>query len=273
MPNQLNYAQPIESTEFQRPNRVTTLDENLLHPVKQQILFGTNDRDVVEIWMYNPDGTFASHLNLGYSDSALSIATIITQNGPTEVVNIDLKDVGNRMQIQPGRYSMVGNFFRDEIGSEKGYKLYISEISPDRTELRLTTIDKTAEAINDIFSFTSPSVPKLYAKGLLDQAFGKAILADKTQQISGDTIVSFLDIRIPGTVNRINAANLQMVYLAMIDKVLTQTYLDALNNMALDVMNREVQYIELEQYVEKAVNGVIYRLTQSGEIDPRFDLR
>jgi len=272
MPNQLNYSQPI-TTEFQRPHRISKIDEDLLNITKQQILFGTNANDIVELWMYNQDGTFASHFNLGFNDTALTIATVITPAGPTEILNIDLKDVGNRMQIQPGRYVMVGNFFRDEVGSEVGYKLYISDISNDRTQVVLTPVAYTDQVSHDIFSFITPSVPKLYAKGLVDQIFGTAIQFDTTQQITPETLLPVLDNIIPNTTNRITNSDTLDIYNTLVTTLLSRVYSTTLNNMATDVFNLEIQYIELEKYLENAIDSVIYNMMQTGEISPQFELR
>lgn len=269
MPNQLNYSTPL-TTNFQRPSRISSTDVELLGTEQVQILFGTNERDVVELWFYNPDGSFASHLNLPFNDPALTVATLITQNGSTEILNLDLKQISTKMQIQPGRYAIVANFFRDEVGSEIGNKFYINDISADRTELKLTSIDKGAIALNSIYSFVTPSVPKIYAKGLLDQIFDK--LGDASKSINVDTLKPYIN-ETENITKRIDDANLSTNYTNMIKMILSRTYTLALDNMANAKQNNEVQYKELEAYVTVALDFVIRAAIQSGEIDTRFQLK
>jgi hypothetical protein len=273
MPNQLNYPTPLDSTYYQRPSRLQDVDRALLEESNQQVLFGRSTKEVVELWVYNPDGTFASHVNLKYDDPALTIATIISPTGPTEVLNIDMKNLGNRIQIQPGRYAMVANFFHNEIGSEDTYKLYISDISQDRMELRLVPVTQTAQTFAEILDFMTPSVPRIYAKGLIDQAFGKAVEGNEPRTITAPKIGAEMNVVFPDTMFRISAADAQQVYENLVYVVMTRTHIQALNLMAIDYLNERVQSIEIEQYVTSALEVVLYAMNQSGEIDPRFELR
>lgn len=272
MPNQLNYPAPIETTEFQRPIRITESDAELLGFQKQQILFGTTVRDVVELWIYNPDGTFAGHMNLNYADPAVTVASIIGQNGATEVLNVDMRDVGNRMEIQPGRYAMVLNFLRNEVGSEEGYKLFISEISPSRTELKLIPITFNIQTRQDIFEFLVPSVPRVYAKAILDASFGKAIESPVSAQLDSQKVAVELNNLEDNTYDRIVQGGMLTIYNNMIAKIKTEAYPLALAALVADATNAQVQAVELEAYVEKAFETVIYGMKQRGEFDPRFSV-
>jgi hypothetical protein len=270
MPNSLNYGTPLENTLHQRPDRLQPADLKLIQFNKQQVLFGTTARDVVELWIYNPDGSFAGHVNLGPTDSALHQATLIDQSGPYEILNIDFRDVGNRLDIQPGRYAFVANIFRDEVGSEKGARLYIATISDDRTELRLEPVAIDDAILSDIFEFVVPSVPKLIAKGLIDEVFGLSLNPDNQARLSVGMIEGGLDVMLPGTMDRVERANIRGVLENLVITVLGNTYKGALDLMAADVTNLNVQQIEIENYLGKALDAVIYSMQQSGEIDPRF---
>src|SRR5690348_11801545 len=118
MPNQLNYPEPITSTINQRPSRFSDRDVALMKNSTKQILFGTSDNDLVEIWIYNSDGTIAYHANIGPTDTALTATTIVDQTGAHELLNLDFTQIQNDIDIEPGRYVLVGNFFRNEVGSE-----------------------------------------------------------------------------------------------------------------------------------------------------------
>jgi hypothetical protein len=274
MPNQLNYPAPLDSTYYQRPSRLQDVDRALLEETNQQVLFGRSTSDLVEMWVYNPDGTFASHVNLKWDDPALTIATIIKNVGdPTEVLNIDMNNLGNRIQIQPGRYAMVANFFHDEVGSEEGYKLYVTNISQDRMELRLVPVKITDQTFRDILDFMTPSVPRIYAKGLIDQAFAHAVEGNEPRTITSAKVGAAMNSVFPDTTLRIAGSDAQAVYDGLVATVMNRTYVKALNLMAADYLNERVQAAEIELYVTNALDNVLYAMQQSGEIDPRFELR
>lgn len=268
MPNQLNYPIQLVDNTYQRPSRLTAADLNIIKTQNRQIIFGTNDNDVVELWIYNSDGSFAGHLNLGPTSTALSLTSLIDNTGATEVMNIDLKAAAQSMSLAPGRYVMVGNFFRNEVGSEESYQLYISDISDDRTELQLTPITPTEQTYQDIFEFVTPSVPKQYAKGLVDELFNKAVEAPTSSSLS----LEKLSAEMPDEVDRMAYAGIGDLFVIIHQKLVTRSYPVILDLMAQDVFNLQVQRIELENYIEKAFTSVIYNMMQSGEIDPRFAL-
>lgn len=269
MPNSLNYGSPLTNTLLQRPSRITPADIRLLRMGEASVIFGTSDRDVVELWIYNPDGSFAGHVNLGPTDENLRQATFVDQTGAFETVNINLKNVAKALDIQPGRYSMVANFFRNEVGSEKENKLYIADISDDRTELRLVPVEVTPEIVADLFEFIVPSVPKQFAKGLVDQAFGKTVEAPVEDVLTQPDVEAELG---DSVLTRIQHSESGDAFVILLSTILQRTYLATLNLMAADVRNFSIQQIELETYIQKALHAVIYGIGQSDEYDPRFRL-
>jgi hypothetical protein len=60
---------------------------------------------------------------------------------PAKPWQINLFNEFNNLNIQKGEYRIAVNFFTNLIGSYESQKLKIDEISPDRTELRLRSID------------------------------------------------------------------------------------------------------------------------------------
>jgi hypothetical protein len=278
MPNQANYPDPLNGTYFQRPERVSAKDLNLLHPGQQQILFGTSVNDNVEIWIYNPDGTFAGHQTLGPTDTALTLTTLVDNTGTYELLNIDMKDVANRIGIAPGRYSFVGNFFRDEVGSEAGYKLYISQISDDRTELQLRPVQRGATYDSQSYDWVVPGVPREFAAGLMIQLFGADISGSVEHSLNPSFIAEILNAITPLTTeglsvtDRINYAEAGNAYTAMINTINSRALTEALNLLAADVTNNYIQQIELDKYIQKALLTVMYAMVSANEIDPRFEL-
>lgn len=266
MANQLNYPTPLVPSSVQRPSRLFARDEKLIRSDTRQIIFGTNDRDVVELWIYNPDGSFAGHLNLGPTQDALSLTTVIDQTGPYEILNLDMTYIANRTGLAPGRYAMVANFFRNEVGSEDGYKLYISDISQDRTEIQLYPVSPSNEVLKDIFEFITPSVPRQYAKGLIDQFFGQSLDAMENERVTLSSIDAQLNSLIPESITRLQNADLYDLYSTAINEMLTKAYALTIELLADDVKNLNVQQIEIEQYIMRSFEIVIENIQKSGQL-------
>lgn len=272
MPNQLNYTSKISTTNFQRPTRVSENDIKLISSGSQQILYGTRDKDNVEVWAYNPNGTLAGHALLRPVDKELSLTTIVDTDGAKELLNLDMKSVALKMGLAPGRYAIVLNFFRDEVGSEDGYKLYISDISRDRTEIKLTPVKVDDSILYDIYEFIVPSVPKRFAEALIDQIFGKSLNADPREKITHDKVMDQLDQLITNTSSRIKSANVYNEYEQMLSKIIERVWDRVLDQLADDVNNFAIQEVEILAYVQKALDDVIYDMKQKGEIDHRFSI-
>ena len=266
MPNQLNFPDPISATGIQlRPSRVSARDLQVIRNSNRQIIFGTSDRDVVELWLYNPNGTFAGHINVGPTDEALTLTTLIDQTGPYEILNIDLTRVYQQIGVLPGRYAMVANFFRNEVGSEDGYKLYITEISDDRRELRLFPVAPSPEVTRDLFEFIVPSVPRLFAKGLIDQFFGVSLDSIESERVDQQKINSTLNGFAADTTTRIQDGGLTDLYTAAINDLIDRTYTRAINLLAADVRNFNVQQIEIEGYIMTAFNEVLTEMQSANQ--------
>jgi hypothetical protein len=272
MANQLNYTTPVTGV-LQRPDRIAASDLALIETGEKQIVFGTDPSDNVEVWVYNPDGSFAGSLRLDVTDPALVVSTIIDNSGNHEVLNVDMRSVGQRMALESGRYGLVMNFFRDEVGSMIGPKLYLADISPDRTEVLLKPVDVTDDMRTQVFEFVEPSVPKLYAKALVDQIFGRAIAAPANQKVSVELLNALLEQIRDGFLTCVVNAELIPAYSTIVFKVLDRTYTEAINLMAADTNNHNVQRDEIEHYIITALNSVVAQMKLNGEIDPRFELR
>lgn len=269
MPNQLNYPERLVSTVSQRPSRISNRDVDLMRHAQKAILFGTSDRDVVELWVYYPDGSIANHVSISPTDTALAATTIVDQDGTHEVLNLDMSQIQRTLGLDPGRYVMVGNFFRNEVGAEDNYKLYISEISEDRTELRLTLVQKTDAALADMAEFLTPSVPRRYAQALMAEILGQSLDALPDEKVNQTSVLTELGSPIEA---RISYAGQMQTFQILLDSLLARTYSKALDFMASDVMNRYVQSLEIENYMNKGLLAALNELSNAGAIDPHFVL-
>lgn len=274
MANQNNYPSEITTLVNQRPSRINQFDEKLIREGQLTTLFGTDSREKLELWIYNPDGTFAMHANIPIISDELTTSTLVDNTGAYEFLNMQLAKIAKDYGLAVGRYSMVVNFFRDEVGSESSYQLYIDEISDDRTEIKITTADTTPSIQHDIYEFTEPSIPKQQAQGLMDQTFGKAL--DNTglpaEVIDINDIRTRLENIISDTLERILYAGADSSLVSLFNIILNRTYSRALDNMSADISNLYIQREDFITYIKAALDTTIYEMKQRGEIDFRFDL-
>lgn len=270
MANQANFSDKIQILINYRPDRPSKIDIDLTSNGKLTYNFGENPNDYLEIWIYNFNGSFAGHLNVKYGDKAI-IPSILNQQGQGFFyVNIDMDDLMNRMGISPGQYSVVINFFRDEIGSENGYKTYISDISPDRKELKLSVLDRTNEITNDLYEFLTPSVPKRIANELLDITLSPTSQANSQEKITIDKIVSEIESLIPGINQSLQYAGLTIKYQQAIDLIKRRLLPLAKQKMEDDVNNRAIQQNDLKYYLNDSLTEILNSLNQTHEIDTRI---
>jgi hypothetical protein len=269
MANQFNYPEPLNGTQYQRPSRLTKDDLEIMQIGEKQVVFGTNDRDVVEIWVYNADGTFAGHLNLRPTSPTLSLTTLVGQDGAHELLNVNVTDVINALNLDPGRYAVTMNFLRDEVGSEEGYRLYISEISDDRTEVRLYPVKLSQQVLDDLYEFTEPSVPRIYAQALIDQTLGFSLDATDADSVSENRLNQELDAVTSGTIGRLHFSQAYSIYTQTMKQILTLTRTRALDAVATDLRSQFVQQADIERYMFTALDQTITEFIGKG-IDPRF---
>lgn len=98
-----------------------------------------------------------------------------------------------------GRYQMVINFFAREIGDYDNQTLWVSDISPSRTELQLDILPeyKNNTSSLQLVRFASPQINKLWVTDAIKQIFNQSsgttsnIPTDRTQ-MTPDVVTSFL---------------------------------------------------------------------------------
>lgn len=273
MPNQLNFPDRIASPYVGvRPERISNIDRNLIYPDTKQVVFGISDRDHAEIWVYDTNGSIAGHTNLFSTDDGLSLTTLVDNTGAYEMLNVDMNTTFKIMNIEAGRYGLSINFFRNEVGSELGNKLFISEISNDRTELRLVLKNTSEADIRELYEWVVPSVPKLEAQGLLDQLFGKSEDNDEINKMTPAKVLVDLNQLVEDTSDRLYTSFTQNQYSAMINSMMEQVHELTLEKMADDITNTNVQNYDIEVYLQQAIHEVITEMIDKGQIDPRFEV-
>jgi len=276
MPNPLNFGSDIVSLTAERMFRPSPADEAIMMTGEKTNVFGTNMDDNVELWFYNPDGTYAGNLRLSPQDDSLSLSTVLDSTGAYEILNLDMTKVISAARLPPGRYSMAVYFYRDEVGSLNGERLLINAISNSRTEVRLTPAQPSSTLLSDVYEFVVPSVPKLYAKALLDEIFAKSLnfAPDWTESLNALEIGNALNTEgLPNTTTKIARAQAVDSYTALIDIVRDRTYTLALQNLTDYVqLDSNIQYAELETIVKQSLRAVLNDMVSKKEIDPRFTL-
>lgn len=294
MPNQVNYPDPIPVPYIEyRPERLSEEDRNLVQNRIDQILFGTSERDYAELWVYDSNGGIAGHVNLNVTDPAISLSTIVSNTGAYELLNIDMTQAIQTMLVESGRYGFTANFFRDEVGSEyiddtapelgSGERLFITDISDDRTELRLSPKTVTPKIVQEIYEWVVPSVPKLYAQALVDQTFGESLPTDSNDTtiavpeeeiLSASKVMAALNALNPDTEARITAAGATNSFNTMVTAMVEEIGILTLELMAADPSNKNVQEEDLLGqlgYISEATAAVIHKY-QSAGIDARFEV-
>jgi hypothetical protein len=273
MPNQSNYSSeiPVPYIQF-RPDRLSIGDRKLVGAGNKQILFGINVNDVVELWFYDSNGNIAGHLSLSPNSEMLALVTGVDNTGSYEFLTIDMGKVTRFLTLDAGRYGLVVNFFRNEVGSESGQKLYISRISRDRTELQLLPLQANSEIHNEILEWVVPSVPKQEAKGLIDQIFGQSHDALPEEILDGTKISTELNTHLSNTSSRLMYADVNEKYLTLVHEILKEAYGRSLEKMAADVHNLNIQQTDLDQYLHDSITEIIHELKDAGVIDQRLNV-
>jgi len=329
MPNQKNFPDEIQETPNFRPRRVSQEDRILIQDrldgrrIEKEVVFGQTDRDVVEIFVFDELNNIVGHVNLRPNDKALRLIAFqpdqqvgVGQDETPDVLQIDMvnvllglgprdPDTGEPEGLAPGRYSIAVNIFRDEIGRENAAagedpisrRLYISDISPSRKELRLRPAFSNDTIVSEINEFIEPSVPRFVAQAIIDQAFGISLdLLIDDAGISVESIdfnkfedeIARLDAEggalgvnrernpaLPArwtTANRIRRAGLGSGFFAAFDLTIPQIRDRILDSLAVDVKDLQIQDAELQKFIRDGVGRALIDLINSGLVDPRLQI-
>jgi hypothetical protein len=277
MAKQSNYPNRITNLSEERPSKLLASQERLLVPTKSTVLFGTNPKDHIEMWVYNTDGTYASKAIIPVDNPALKLTTVVDNTGIWEFTNINIADVANKIaMLDVGTYTTTIHFFRNEVGSAEGNKLVLTDISTDRTEIKLKPFDTTEEIKQEILDFVTPSIPKLEAQGLLAQTLGVEDVFEETtlegEVLTIEDLLSSIEqvVRDIGQA-LVNAGAVESFEL-LFKTLTTRIYRRTIDNMKRDIQNYQIQRSEFLEYIDIALVDTIREMQQNYEIDPRFEI-
>ena len=280
MPNQFNYGNPIVSFEHQRMFRLTPDDQSELEIGEKINLFGSNDKQNIEMWFSNPDGSYAGDILLKVTDPDIGLVSVPDTDGQQyEYLIFNLEKIVERIGLKPGRYSVSVSVYQDEVSSaDADSKLTLMEISPSRTEVRLRDIDGGLST--ELYEFVIPSVPRIYAKALLDQIFARSVggleegeYIDVGTDVTWSSVVlsQILSLYTPNVTERIIQAQATESYRLTLDEILRRTYYYALDSLANDYLDMNVQSDQFRKYIADALDKTLNEMEQREELDPRFD--
>ncbi len=271
MPRQINYPDSPLNAQA-RPIRLNNFDFKLLSVGFKQVLFGQTENDLVEVYFYDSNNTIDSHINLYAPSDALSISTAVdVDNNTQQFLSIDLPKVAELTNLIPGRYSMVLNFFRDEIGSEAGNHLYIKDISESRTEIKLVPFNETPEIFREMYEFIVPSITKLYAQALVDEIFGRSLDALSGESITFNETISNINRNTPNIISRLNYSGTYNSFKSFIHDVILLTHTKTLD--LIQSGDRNIQESELKSYIAESLSSAITDIKNSGFLNPKIELR
>jgi len=314
MPHERNFPDGILDVPNFRPRRVSEQDRILIQdrtsagaPRERDSVFGQTARDVVEVYIVDELGDNIAHINLRPDDPALRLIAFtsdsqvgIGQDQTPDVLQIDLVNVLQRLGpldpetgepegLPPGRYSIAVNIFRDEVGQEAGgidRRLFISEISPSRTELRLTPAFSNERIVGEINEFVEPSVPRFVAQAIIDQAFGVSLdpfIDDVPFSVESIDFVTFEEelARLDAvrgrtdeftTANRLNRSALETQFLAAFNLSIPLMRGKILDELAQQINDLQIQDAELQNFIRDGVARALIELVNTGGLDPRLQL-
>ena len=295
MPNQKNYGNPIVTFSNERMFRLTEKHQVLFKKGDKMTILGSEERHNIELWFNKPSGELAGHIRLPITSKHLQIVSLSDAGGVYEYVILNLEKIVEEVIVPtkeekgltPGRYSIAISFYKDEVGSQSTDpneygKLLVTEISTSRTEIRLKPKEQNEKIIKEIYEFVVPSVPRVYAKALLDQIFAKSDSStldpeDFIQVVAAETNPIIIELnRLIGsnnTLERIVNSGATTSYIATVSEILNRTYTVALENMlsAEDRNDSRVQKDEFITYINDALQETLDDMEEKFELDPRFD--
>lgn len=275
MPNSQNFPDGISTNVQGRPTRTIERDTKLFFLDNKQVIFGDTLKDIVEVYVYDTDDNIIAHLNYDANSPALSLTKLVSVDNTQSYLDVNLPTLVTELGITPGRYTMVMNFFKNEVGSEEGEKLYIDEISRSRTEVRLRPFSESLAVRREMDEFLMPSVPKLYAQALINEIFGQSLDAGAAEQITANMIFEKLDLIAPSSEpisTRIQRSGLSIKFISMIANLVHQANKFAIDYLAGPESDDKIQRIQLLNIFRYAIGLAIANAQTAGAIDVRFQV-
>ncbi len=307
MPNQQNFPDPLIDGPNVRPRKIAAKDSVLIRKdetPEKEIVFGQTHRDNIEVYVYDELGNSVAHTVLRPNDEAVRLIALqkdkpvgIGQDQTPDVLQVDFKmvfqrfgvvdpDTGEKPGLPPGRYKISLNVLRDEVGREGGgvvRKMFVSDISPSRREIRLRPARNTRRITNEIAEFVEPSVPKFVAQAIVDQLYGVALeIIDEIDEAVRpinfnlfEEALSKIDA-VNGTTGvfrtstRINRAGIApSVYDAFAGSIplIRERVLDSL---AANINDLQIRDVELQKFIREGVGKAMIEMVNTGKVDPKL---
>ena len=137
-----------EILDQQQVARYDAADLNLLSPRLLREDFGQQN-DYIEYFVYNAGGNLLN-INYSYKDFKLPTTSYIDPvNGALPIIEIDpVKDLQN-IGYTSGEFKVQYNFFNNQVSDSTQQGLFLKEISPDRTEIRVGSTTLTNEQVEN----------------------------------------------------------------------------------------------------------------------------
>ena len=149
-----NSSELLSTTKPTNGKRLQSLDTNLLSSKYFGVTLASSNQSHIntEFHLYTTAGTYITgdhniNIRVGANDTT-------NDDIAPEYLIVDLKQKLTDLGLSKGTYKVVTNVFDNIIGSYDTQQLWIKEISPSRTELRLQLADNTdPELIQHVTNF------------------------------------------------------------------------------------------------------------------------
>ena len=148
-----NIDQILNSKESLNARRLDSVDYELLdypdYRISYNAQLNSTTSQKVEFHVYSNDTWITGNHSIQASSLSPNIRDTETDTFitfPFASLDIDLYSEFNSLGLTAGNFRIVLNFFENLIGSYNNQYLKVSEISPDRTEVKLTLIDKNNQS-------------------------------------------------------------------------------------------------------------------------------
>jgi hypothetical protein len=276
MPNQNNFRSDITTTtepRFLASRIVRFPDEEILFETIPSS-FGYDVLDNIEIHFYSIPGNslVASAIIRAEDSSSILKSHIVSYNDGTfkNYIRIDFTAFfeKNNIILLPGDYKIVLNFFADEIGNYNNRKMFIQEISDNRTEVQVqffttTDIQLQQDNINDVNEFVEPSFPKPVAIGVAEKIFRSGVqLLDDSEGLTYNNILQNIEIveqqTLENTIERVRRLSpvAEINLRDSINNFLPRLYKKIREEIVIRG-DRRIQEDEFVQFIEEAVDAEI----------------
>lgn len=206
MPNQNNFRNDVTTitdTRFLASRIVRFPQETvLLEEVPASFAFDGDDN--IEFHFYTtPGNVLLTSVVATLADNIIKSHIVSYNDGTFKSylqINFTELFVLNNLVLIPGDYRVVMNFFSDEIGSYTDRRLFITTISPSRTEIEVQFNNESSAqniTINDRLytEFILPSFNKTDTVGLVQKIFRAGVeTLDSSEGILADNIYTNISI-------------------------------------------------------------------------------